>query len=206
MGDALDRIYRNFGLRDMAVVAVTGPPTPSSPGCSEVIDAGAELVMLNPLFDELEQIERLAAERRCRTSDRMLPCAQLDSSPSRGLPTARRSAGRCTRQGRVSDLVTSEEQQPPARRPAALVAEHRAVRRDRVPGVGRHAVRAVLRRLLPAAGEQPRRGRPTDVELDVPRAPASRPPCSSRRRSRWSPSDRAGERPGGGGRCGAGCS
>jgi probable F420-dependent oxidoreductase len=62
MADALDRVYRNFGLRDMAVVAVTGPPDAVIAGTREVIDAGAELVMFNPLFDDLEQMERLAAE------------------------------------------------------------------------------------------------------------------------------------------------
>ncbi len=62
MGEALDRVYRNFGLRDMAVVSVTGPPDAIVAGVREVIDAGAELVMFNPLFDDLEQMERLAAE------------------------------------------------------------------------------------------------------------------------------------------------
>jgi probable F420-dependent oxidoreductase len=62
MADALDRVYRNFGLRDMAVVSVTGPPAAVVAGVQEVIDAGAELVMFNPLFDDLEQMERLAAE------------------------------------------------------------------------------------------------------------------------------------------------
>ena len=38
---------------------------------------------------------------------------------------------------------------------AGVDAVDGAVRRDRVPGLGRHVVRAVLRRLLPAAGRQP---------------------------------------------------
>jgi len=62
MGEALDRVYRNFGLRDMAVVSVTGPASAVVAGVQEVIDAGAELVMFNPLFDDLEQMERVAAE------------------------------------------------------------------------------------------------------------------------------------------------
>ena len=62
MGEALDRVYRNFGLRNMAVVSVTGPRDAVVAGAQEVIDAGAELVMFNPLFDDLEQMERLAAE------------------------------------------------------------------------------------------------------------------------------------------------
>ena len=60
--EALARIYRNFGLRDMGAVAVTGPIGDVVAGLQAVIDAGAELVMLNPLFDDLEQLERLAAE------------------------------------------------------------------------------------------------------------------------------------------------
>jgi hypothetical protein len=31
-------------------------------GIRDVMAAGAELVMLNPVFDEVEQLERLAAE------------------------------------------------------------------------------------------------------------------------------------------------
>jgi hypothetical protein len=46
----------------MAVVSVTGPPAAVVAGVQEVIDAGAELVMFNPLFDDLEQMERHAAE------------------------------------------------------------------------------------------------------------------------------------------------
>ena len=37
-------------------------PADAVAGLQEVIDAGAELVMFNPLFDDLEQMERLAAE------------------------------------------------------------------------------------------------------------------------------------------------
>jgi probable F420-dependent oxidoreductase len=61
-GDALDRMYRNFGLRDMGRVAVTGSAADVVAGVQDVIDAGAELVMFNPLFDDLEQMERLASE------------------------------------------------------------------------------------------------------------------------------------------------
>ena len=40
----------------------TGPPDAVAAGLREVIDAGAELVVLNPMFDDAEQIERLSAE------------------------------------------------------------------------------------------------------------------------------------------------
>ena len=43
-------------------VAVTGPPDACVRGLREVADAGAELILLNPVFDEAEQMERLAAE------------------------------------------------------------------------------------------------------------------------------------------------
>jgi probable F420-dependent oxidoreductase len=62
MGDALGRLYGGFGLPDLISVAVFGPPDAVAEGLREVTAAGAELVLLNPLFDEAEQMERLAAE------------------------------------------------------------------------------------------------------------------------------------------------
>jgi len=59
---ALDHLYGHFGMRDMESVAVYGPPEACAQGLREVVDAGAELLLLNPLFDEAEQMERLAAE------------------------------------------------------------------------------------------------------------------------------------------------
>ena len=50
------------GTRDLTPVAVIGPPDAVAAGLREVVDAGAELVLLNPLFDDAEQMERLAAE------------------------------------------------------------------------------------------------------------------------------------------------
>ena len=81
-------------------------------------------------------------------------------------------------------------------RRARVAPGRRPVRGDRVPGVGRDAVRAVLRRLLPAAGEQRRRGRPT-ASISTCRGRSSSRSSWSPRRSRWCASDRAGERPGG---------
>ena len=47
---------------DLTPVAVVGPPEACARGLREIIDAGAERVLLNPMFDEAEQMERLVAE------------------------------------------------------------------------------------------------------------------------------------------------
>lgn len=59
---ALDDLYGYFGLRDLASLAVAGTPDDCVKGIAEVIDAGAEMILLNPMFEESEQMERLAAE------------------------------------------------------------------------------------------------------------------------------------------------
>jgi probable F420-dependent oxidoreductase len=60
---ALDDRYGHFGLGGrLHAVAVSGPPDAVARGLREVADAGAELLLLNPLFDDDEQMERLAAE------------------------------------------------------------------------------------------------------------------------------------------------
>jgi probable F420-dependent oxidoreductase len=59
---ALDRMYSAFGVPDLTPVTVSGPPAAVVDGLGEVADAGAEMILLNPLFDEAEQMERLAAE------------------------------------------------------------------------------------------------------------------------------------------------
>jgi probable F420-dependent oxidoreductase len=61
VSDALHRLYGEFGLQ-LTPVAVFGPPDAVVRGLREVADAGAELILLNPLFDDAEQMERLAAE------------------------------------------------------------------------------------------------------------------------------------------------
>ena len=48
--------------RDMTPVSVCGTPDACVRGLQDVADAGAELILLNPLFDDQEQMERLAAE------------------------------------------------------------------------------------------------------------------------------------------------
>jgi probable F420-dependent oxidoreductase len=59
---ALDRMYSAFGAPDLTPVTVSGSPAAVVDGLGEVADAGAEMILLNPLFDEAEQMERLAAE------------------------------------------------------------------------------------------------------------------------------------------------
>jgi probable F420-dependent oxidoreductase len=62
MDAALDRLYGFFGLTGLTPVAVTGPPEACVAGLHAVAEAGAELILLNPLDDEPAQMERLAAE------------------------------------------------------------------------------------------------------------------------------------------------
>lgn len=57
--DGLKRIY---GVSGLSKVAVYGPPSACIAGLREVADAGAELIQLHVLFDEAEQMERLASE------------------------------------------------------------------------------------------------------------------------------------------------
>jgi probable F420-dependent oxidoreductase len=51
-----------YGSSSLNAVAVYGPPSVCIAGLREVAEAGAELIQLHPLFDEAEQMERLAAE------------------------------------------------------------------------------------------------------------------------------------------------
>ena len=60
-GRRLVRIYGDFG-RQLEPVAVTGPPDACASGLREVAAAGAEMILLNTVFDQTEQMERLAAE------------------------------------------------------------------------------------------------------------------------------------------------
>jgi probable F420-dependent oxidoreductase len=62
MSAALGELYGFFGQRDLTPVAVYGPPDACVRGLSAVADAGAELILLNPLFDDARQMERLATE------------------------------------------------------------------------------------------------------------------------------------------------
>ena len=58
IGAALQGLYG----RDLEAVAVFGPPAACVKGLREVGEAGARIVLLNPMFDEAEQMERLAAD------------------------------------------------------------------------------------------------------------------------------------------------
>ena len=56
---ALEHLYGTTGLE---AVAVAGRPDTCIQGVSEVSEAGAGRILLNPLYDDAEQMERLAAE------------------------------------------------------------------------------------------------------------------------------------------------
>jgi probable F420-dependent oxidoreductase len=60
---ALEELYGAHGRANgIAAVAVAGTPDECVQGLQEVAAAGAETIMLNPLFDDLAQMERLTAE------------------------------------------------------------------------------------------------------------------------------------------------
>jgi probable F420-dependent oxidoreductase len=52
----------HYGRGGWSEVWVAGPPAMCVEGLRAVADAGAELILLNPLVDDTEQMERLAAE------------------------------------------------------------------------------------------------------------------------------------------------
>jgi probable F420-dependent oxidoreductase len=62
VADGLQRVYSYFGLSGLEPVAVSGPPDACVEGVRAVAEAGAELILFTPFFDEAEQMERLAAE------------------------------------------------------------------------------------------------------------------------------------------------
>ena len=62
LGAALQELYSFFRLPDLTPVAVLGPPDACVEGLRQVVAAGAERILLNPLFDQAEQMERLAGE------------------------------------------------------------------------------------------------------------------------------------------------
>jgi alkanesulfonate monooxygenase SsuD/methylene tetrahydromethanopterin reductase-like flavin-dependent oxidoreductase (luciferase family) len=61
MLEMFGEIYGDFG-RSLEPVAVIGPPDVCISGLRAVASAGAEVILLNPLFDQHEQMERLANE------------------------------------------------------------------------------------------------------------------------------------------------
>jgi probable F420-dependent oxidoreductase len=62
MRAALGRLYGSFHLGDLTPVSVTGSPDDCARGLRDVTAAGAGMILLNPLFDDAGQMERLAAE------------------------------------------------------------------------------------------------------------------------------------------------
>lgn len=62
IASALDRRYGYFGLGNLAAVAVAGTAEDCVTGLSDVAAAGAQMIILNPLFDEAAQMQRLASE------------------------------------------------------------------------------------------------------------------------------------------------
>ncbi len=61
MADALEKLYGYFGIQVMGG-AVFGPLDKCLRELRAIKEAGAEMILLNPLYDDLEQMERLAAE------------------------------------------------------------------------------------------------------------------------------------------------
>jgi probable F420-dependent oxidoreductase len=60
--DALERRYSYFGMTNLAAVPVAGTVDDCVAGLHEVAAVGAQMILLNPLFDELNQMHRLATE------------------------------------------------------------------------------------------------------------------------------------------------
>ncbi|TDB89270.1 LLM class flavin-dependent oxidoreductase [Actinomadura sp. KC216] len=59
---AAETLQRFYARDDLLSVAVFGPAGECARGVREVMDAGAEMVLFTPLWDDAEQMERLAAE------------------------------------------------------------------------------------------------------------------------------------------------
>jgi len=57
-----DALTRHYGRGGWSEHILAGPAEVCTSGVRAVADAGAELILLNPLVDEAEQLERLAAE------------------------------------------------------------------------------------------------------------------------------------------------
>lgn len=57
-----DALARHYGRGGWSENIVVGPPEACAAGVRAVADAGAQLIMLNPLLDDAAQLERLAAD------------------------------------------------------------------------------------------------------------------------------------------------
>ncbi len=60
--EGLTALYGFFGITGLEALGTGGTPEECVIALREVVAAGAEMILLNPLFDDLEQMERLAAE------------------------------------------------------------------------------------------------------------------------------------------------
>ena len=57
-----DALTQHYGRGGWSEHILAGPPDACAAGIRAVADAGAELILLNPLVDDAQQLERLAAE------------------------------------------------------------------------------------------------------------------------------------------------
>ena len=57
-----DALTRHYGRGGWSEHILAGPPEECANGIRAVADAGAELILLNPMVDDARQLERLAAE------------------------------------------------------------------------------------------------------------------------------------------------
>jgi probable F420-dependent oxidoreductase len=57
-----DALTRHYGRGGWSEHILAGPPEVCAAGIRRVADAGAELILLNPLVEDAQQLERLAAE------------------------------------------------------------------------------------------------------------------------------------------------
>ena len=57
-----DALTRHYGRGGWSEHILAGPPDVCATGIRAVADAGAELILLNPIVEDAHQLERLAAE------------------------------------------------------------------------------------------------------------------------------------------------
>jgi alkanesulfonate monooxygenase SsuD/methylene tetrahydromethanopterin reductase-like flavin-dependent oxidoreductase (luciferase family) len=62
LSEALRGLYGYFGLTGIERVGVSGRPCDVVAELQTIVDAGADLLVLHPLYDDADQMERLAAE------------------------------------------------------------------------------------------------------------------------------------------------
>ncbi len=62
LGEALRALYGHFGLTGIERVGVSGRAADVAAELQTIVDAGADLLVLHPLYDDAEQMERIAAD------------------------------------------------------------------------------------------------------------------------------------------------